>query len=101
MRSAKILALALLVPTLRAQPISAFGTFVPLGLPSRVPRAFAAADRLTLLLSHQSHDRNREPVRVWHVDRDELDTRLLESKKEVRVAAQSIEFGDDNETVQP
>jgi hypothetical protein len=38
---------------------------------------------------------------VWHVDRDELDTRLLESKKEVRVAAQSIEFGDDNETVQP
>jgi hypothetical protein len=32
---------------------------------------------------------------VRHVDRDELDTRLLESEKEVCVAAQPIEFGDD------
>jgi hypothetical protein len=59
-------------------------------------RGFGAlADRLTFLLGHQRHDPDREPIGVRHVDCDELDARLLKSKKEVRVAAQPVELGDD------
>jgi hypothetical protein len=47
------------------------------------------------LLSHQSHDPNREPVRVWHVDRNELHASFLQAQQEVRIAAQSVELGDD------
>ena len=67
----------------------------PSGLGGGERRLGPLADRLTLLLSDQSHDPDREPVRMRHVDRDELDPGLLQSEQEMRIAAQPVELGNN------
>ena len=72
-----------------------------LGLPSRTPRALAAAsaalvrgDHARLLLGHRGDDVNGQPVHRRHVGRDELDAALHQSGHEVDVARQPVELGD-------
>ena len=47
------------------------------------------------LFGHHGHDPDREPVRLWHVGRDEVDARLLQAEEEVSVARQPVELGDE------
>jgi hypothetical protein len=52
----------------------------------------ALADCFAFLFGDQRHDPDREPVRVRHVDRDELNASLLQPKQEMRVATEPVEL---------
>jgi hypothetical protein len=55
----------------------------------------ALADHATLLFGDHGHDPDGEPVRRRHVGCNEVDAGLLQTEKEMGIAAESVEFGDD------
>ena len=52
------------------------------------------ADALSLVLSHQRHDADRETVGIGHIGSHELDTAISQGKKESRIPRQPIQPSD-------
>jgi len=56
---------------------------------------------MRLVFGKSGHYVNSETIRLWHVDRYEVDTRLHQARNEMNVRRQAVQFGDEKRGAEP